>query len=358
MKIKDLSEDIIFNNWFSIEPEIAVAHWLELEKEYPILRAHSESGYIKEIDNLHSIEKEKRLIIFNKIKEVYKDKFPRWQNRFTSWWIHFHIFFNTELKTRNIYEIFQKANPSRLNHNLMNSMLFMKTANNKFYNREAWRSSLSYIVTNESSKWWATTYQAWYQTIEFRCNNIFDERIYWYYVWIFMLSYFWIKLDEIPFSPEHKTRILKWESYQVAWNSASDNIHFITFDKLEWIELTPEYKKVFVSNINKILSVLRTIWHTTSHDALMHYLSEYIPQCKFKSKIIDISTWKYFREWDEIKIVQLEWIRFVFKNVKFITRKVSHFIVQPELINRIEDVITLVPTVKIATLKYKKSMHA
>jgi len=56
--------------------------------------------------------------------------------------------------------------------------------------------------------------------------------------------------------------------------------------------------------------------------------------------------------------VQLEWIRFVFKNTKFITRKVSAFIVTPEPVTRIEDVITLIPTVKTAILKYKKTIDA
>ena len=189
----DYDEGKIFRWMAAIEPEISFRlvcnsgiRWGRKNEFFKWIRWHHESDRIFEIDNMHMLSKERIKEINNLITDEYSCRFPIGESEYISWWIHFHVFLNSTDKSyaRNI---FGKIQLSDMYHNFINSLLFMKKDKHwdwlysRFANYTAICNDKKLLQENGRTYWisYKTDFLTW---LEYRLNNVYDFRLYWYYV--------------------------------------------------------------------------------------------------------------------------------------------------------------------------------
>jgi hypothetical protein len=154
------------------------------------LKFHMESSMICEIDNTHMFPVEKRLELIDTIQEWFKDSFSVWWSWYPSWWVHFHIFTH-----KGNEDIFQTIAYKDIHNNLEALPLRAMIKWNKLYSRNRWSNNHRQHECNNGQylRRDQRANNAVYKNdflpgIEFRWNNVFDIRLYWYYVAITILS--------------------------------------------------------------------------------------------------------------------------------------------------------------------------
>lgn len=270
MELKDFYKWQFCNEWdklaFAIEPEIASTFLDKLDyNDYK-----RESYKIYELLRVHIQNETTRLNIHDKIKEEYKDKFPVWSDWKLSWWTHFVLFGDFwEFKDKNI----------ELKNKILNCPLHLKTMDLKFYSRElSHRSTFDNRASiNVDNKWYFVAlktelhsnweYNIDWCPIEFRCNNVFDDRILWYYQWILLAVRRDVKFKIL--SDEFRKYAKNWDKNIYRWYNKN-------FNKIVWFELkedSDDYKKL-KTNIRKIIKLLKENNLKQSAKQLKSYLKE------------------------------------------------------------------------------------
>jgi len=338
---KDYHEDYIFNWACAIEPEISVRLCLESKhndvqtcndqlyvkgwirfpsfknkKIFKNIKWHFESKCIYEINNMHKLCKEEKKAINDFIRETYSQRFPLWLNGYISGWIHFHCFLNSnDYWTRYFSSI-----PNRiLEWNFYNSLLWMKKHKKKwsFYSRKnnyPSFSGLKYIpsaaringtiIKNDFLPW-----------VEFRLNNVYDFRLYWYYIGLLLLSSEDIKLGSLWLTKKIKTQMKEWCKYQykdrsiscdIAWNDIYNNIHIDSLEpQCTYEDINLEQLAI---NMTAIISMLRINLLHNAANALIEYLEEYdIPWVKSGYVGFNWVLEEIPPEWIELTIIEKTW---------------------------------------------------
>lgn len=227
---KDMSSKWLYHD-YAIELEVShesaeKAISLLDKKNKDKLYMKKESWRICEVSRVHTLPQTKIQKIYNYLKEDYKDKLPIGNDWNISWWVHFHVFLNKDSNYKDFlnerYYISSQYNPNRENQKA-NSIEFNKTLlknfkclplNFKYYNDNLiWRFNIKSNIqkklncsTNDSIvwkhlSWWLRNWNSpdWtslIHSIEFRFNQVVDIRLYWYYIWLYLLSLNWITLNE------------------------------------------------------------------------------------------------------------------------------------------------------------------
>jgi hypothetical protein len=265
-KFPDYSLWLIFNGVYAIEPEISLEY---CNRVFSWHDNHRESSTIYELINVHLWTPEDILDTYNKVNKFYKDKFPLWSNNQLSWWVHFHIF----------KWDFTWLNWTTLTNTLLNLPIYWKIHNQKLYVRstERFTNYDNYIGTNykSSAVSYKTIYHShkreWYmiynKSIEFRCNNVFDARLYWYYVWIMIANKEWISLEST--SDDLKTFIKIWIRDTFSW-AVSD----IPLPEIKWFRISDNDFSIMSINWLKIINLLIDNWLIYAARALKEYMNE------------------------------------------------------------------------------------
>lgn len=305
--IKDFSKETIYNGTCAIEPEVDIDYLKPFIKEYG-LETHTESTRIIEVDNMHLISKDKKEILINEFTNHYADKYPRGRDWNVSWWVHFHIFLwekNKESFGRKF--VLNNFNSWLLGTNLLHFPMFGKIYDNKVYHKK-WMSIFS-IPSKWVwwCKWYLFTYkdEFWYQSVEFRCNNVFDFRMYWYYIWLLLVTSLWIRLKKTSEHNVIPNKCNDWKPLPI-WD-----IHLSKVSSY-WNEID---KELFQSNLFLIYSLLISYWYTEACKELYNYFEDFIPEYNINTfdKIIDINTLLELKLWDTIYVVNIDWINFCSK---------------------------------------------
>ncbi len=279
----DYSKEDIWTK-ISIELEVAKKDAQEINKQFPTLKIKMESSEIGEILNIHKLGTKDRQKIYRDIKKIYKDKFPVWQDECLSWGVHFHAFFKETISRNTIDSLDFKINFAEYNSNFQALPLYCKANGHTFFTRPngqgfsnsaseltcamMWRNSVGGFRNNFRSHQIGYGYndnnrsEDEYKSIEFRCNNITDTRIYGYYIWQLLLAEMGIKLNtlskEIDISYQHHSteykNIVELEGTKYTWKD-SDTIR---------------------SNLSILLMALRKNWFREAAKQLRAYTKEFV----------------------------------------------------------------------------------
>ena len=250
-----------FFNWlFSMEIEYNSGLTRSfLNKLSYIVETSSETRDIHELNQLHRLNQEQRMEVFSFMKEHYKDKMPIWENRYSSWGNHFHLKFPYKDDTN-----------TELNKILLNCPLFAKFTDKNMYTRKNDRYKFSFQtdIIDWSKSYAVSTWPLW---LEFRCNNVIDERILWYYQAAIIMSenprkwkMKWLNSSDISY-------LMKWDDYRFSesWDVELSRLYWKHF----WCDR--ELLDVLEYNINIMLKVLRSAELFKSADKLEEYCIEY-----------------------------------------------------------------------------------
>lgn len=249
---------------FAIEPEIS-RKFFESMMYYEDHK--NESDTIVELLNVHKRDESWRMEIYDEVHNYYKDKFPLWSDRRISWGVHFILFWDFEY-FRDYWR--------ELRHKLLNCPLFLKIYNWSMYSRYLGQYAEfagNYLPT--WSKWYyACIKDELYshhesvqgRPIEFRCNNVFDDRILWYYQWVLLAIKYWVKFKKLT---------NEFKKYAMTWDSNTYNTMDVHCRELLWYTISKEEMKILRHNIKKILKLLIDNNLTESAKQLKEYCNEY-----------------------------------------------------------------------------------
>lgn len=252
-------------NAFAIELEVSVEDG-DLHDDYK-----HESDKIVEFLGVHNLSTKGRLSLLDEVKDTYKDKFPVGQdNWYISWGVHFLLFGDfrdLEWKCSKI-----------LGNNLLNCPLYCKIdKNSKFYTRYLRDyCTFSNILDGSSlgcdSKGAPVTfkrllYSNWggKKWIEFRLNNVVDDRILWYYQAQTILFKNNIELEKIwddNYFKIGERKSFYWEDYA-------------KLSELEGRKLSSKTKKILQRNLKTIFNTLEENNLSESRKQLEDYCNEY-----------------------------------------------------------------------------------
>lgn len=297
---------------------------------YKDLKYHTESDHITEIDNMHKLSEKRRLELIKQFTNDYKWYYTLWSSTQPSGWVHFHIFSNKSWWK--ITDIFRTCNMDNIHHNLLQVPLFCVIDNMKTYWRYRWsywfKTWIWMKMPHECRSHVACTKNDFLPWIEFRANNVFDIRLYWYYVWITLLWISNIRLDKTIKNKNDLVSLMTWINQSIN-HSDKDEDWKLLIDE-HWRIKASFYKEHvdmkdakrfsmpnFKKNIWKILFILTINNLTKAREALEEYLEE-IMWLKFEATPFDFTTWKLTKAtwWYTIEIswvvaffVQKNWIR-------------------------------------------------
>lgn len=303
-KFPDYNLSGFFNGLYAIEPEISDNFRKEALLGYSY---HSESYKIKELNRLHEESEEGRTKAINLITEFYKDKFPIWGDNRLSWGVHFHIFKWDYRKIKN----------SGLSYKILNCPLHCKIKWNKIYNRYLCNRSMfpttdSFLYSN--SKGYAFCYKNRYTSnttgtsIEFRCNNVFDSRMYWYYVWLIICVKNNIKFKKT--SDQLREYAKNWS--RIEYDSDLNDLELY---KINWYRVSEEDMKVIKYNSILILKALEIHWLFNAALALKEYLNECWLDIKYEVCYRDSYSWEAIEDFFTINKIKL--FNTTYENIRF-----------------------------------------
>lgn len=291
MSIKDLFCDYkAENTWKSICIELEVTtkdcNDIVWKYKYP-LQWYRETDKIYEILNIHTTPTNIRKKIYNDVKNIYKEKFPVGEDTFLSWWVHFHTFLKEPITKTSIREgnniLNFKLPLSSYINNFLNLPLFLKVKDFNFFWRpwkipnieDARPQSITDFLLwwRNSAGWFRDTFRShrdntnneFIKSIEFRCNNVIDVRLYWYYIWMLILAEQWINL--LPLS---KTMVS--QSYDFSWKDYVDLDELKNLDVwcVKYEHSNEDIRKI-KTNINILTTHLKLNWFSNASRQLKSY---------------------------------------------------------------------------------------
>jgi len=251
------------NHAFAIEPEISEKFYRAKLGAYD---RTTESSAIYELNRLHAIPTEQAIVAHDLIKEQYASAFPIWSDNHVSWGTHFVLFGD--------YKRF-KDKGDKLKVNLLNIPLFCKVTDAPLYSRKnhrhAFSSSIDYDSKSKAVALKSSLSSSWsdvkHTPIEFRCNNVFDSRIYGYYVGLLLAVDKWVRFKKT--SDALRTYVKAGESDTFSSNTD------VSVDEMTGYTLTEADKTALVHNIEKICQILKDEWLEKTEEALREYLIEF-----------------------------------------------------------------------------------
>jgi len=351
-KFLDTWFDWFFNQAYAIEPEIS-RDFLNRKVSNIYTGTYSESNTIKELTGLHKADRKVVKKVSDMIQEFYKDKFPLGSDGKLSWWVHFHIFkWN-----------YQNVNYPALKLKLLNCPLYCKIRWKKLYSRAIarrawfrwttyWNNSKSSAVTHKNSYHTHTSRSIdyWTTSIEFRCNNVFDYRLYWYYVWVLIAAWEWVKFKKT--SDLLRTYVRRWNIIQ--YREADVPVTWIA-----WCRMWEENYKAIRHNIKIILKLLQENEMINAATDLLSYVNEYWFEIKMKIRYQDSFSWEMINGWFEIKKMDLmTWVELT--NLHFQNSKNFYLFIEKEIVKRVNDlwIPNTVTTVSLKEIEevYKKEV--
>ena len=302
----DYSKEAIYNNVFAIEPEISSDFYYQ---HFYWESYHEESSMIYELIRVHELSQPTKNKIYNTISEYYDTVFPIWEDEYVSWWTHLHIFWNFNWTHSHKKEIAYK---------LLNCPLFCKIEDDTIYSRRLdkrceFNTRWSIL---DNSKWEFISLKTNYyshreeyceidnQSIEFRCNNVYDKRIYWYYLGILLAVKNNVRFKKT--SRELRAYARTWEQWEYY---PDDYAEWIALDELDGYYMWDD-KLVIEYNINVIIKLLMENNLCLAGAALAEYVEEKWFIVKHKCKIKDSFTWRNITKWHIIEWLQIRWITY------------------------------------------------
>lgn len=331
---KDFNIKHVFNWICAIEPELWT-HYLNghtskgkltrtRKKCYQDLICHNESSRIIEIDNMHLLPLKRRMQLIKKFSKDYQWYYSLWESKYPSGWVHFHVF--SQLDTKYSLDIFRSQKMWIVQDNLLNTVLFNIIYNFKIYWRyrgNHWfdKPEMRYLPY-DSREYVATLKDDYLPWIEFRANNVFDVRLYGYYVW---LTLFWIsqiKLDNPFKKQEWKNKIKIWIKEKKNHSDKLWRIHVSNYQHLVDMKNIKHFSMpIFKKNIGKLYFILKINWLNEAKNQLENYIFD-IMWIKIRTIAFDYSSWKEIKTkfWYTMRIASM--IVF-FKEKKSIRRLLS-----------------------------------
>lgn len=276
------------------------------------LKFHMESSMICEIDNTHTFPVEKRLELIDTIQEWFKDSFSVWWSWYPSWWVHFHIFTH-----KGNEDIFQAIAYKDIHNNLEALPLRAMIKWNKLYSRNRWvnnhrqheNNNDQYLRRDQRSNN-AVYKNDFLPGIEFRWNNVFDIRLYWYYVAITILSLAKWKLPLI-FSRDDSNKLAKGQGKQYHNRGWTQTQSYDKFWRLSLDILSPDLimndsqLEIFKKNLGKIYFILSFNKLTEARRVLEEYINERM-WIEVDAIPFDFITWV---ELPSVTSKELEWYK-------------------------------------------------
>ena len=271
--MKDYSEDLIYNsdekNSFAIEPEISSEFYYSVISNF-YNDYKEETDYIYELLDVHNCNLITRRRLHDTIRDYYYDKLPVWENDCLSGGVHCVLFWDySHLKEKN----------KEFKYKILNCPLHLKIYNSSLYSRALdqrcgfWSNNLieywskwSFLTLKDEL--YSNGEEVEWAPIEFRCNNVFDERILWYYQGIILAVE-----QEVKFKKTSDTL----RSYARYWdtNEYNRNDWDMHLNDCIWHKLTDDDIRIMRYNIKIILKLLREKWLVNSADKLKEYCNEY-----------------------------------------------------------------------------------
>jgi len=334
----DYKKEKAFNGILAIEPELWQDYFFqhtltddndkpnrdnregELKKEFKWLNWHSESWMIWEVSNLHKIPLKQRLKFIDKFTEDYKGYFSLWASSMASWWVHFHVF--SKLERDKSLPIFNNISIENINNNLYNTLLYWVINDNKFYSRAVyWKQSFSkgQLLPQGSRNHIACSKMDFLPWIEFRANNVFDIRLYWYYIAISLLWILKIDLMSPIKDTKIKASIVNWIRDKKKIEDADEfgRIHSKDFKHLINFKDKKSFSMVILKqNLWKMLFILTINQLPKARESLEEYIKE-ILDIEIDAIPFDFTTNSITKAKDWYTII-LWWVVTFFRNKKTI----------------------------------------
>lgn len=302
------------------------------------LVGHNESSMIFELDNTHKLPLTQRQELIKEITDWYKSFFSVWWSSYPSWWVHFHVFTSKDQLDR-----ISKVKYKYILHNMQQLPLRAVIYDNKLYSRNRWnnfkcdypentlrRDDRSYnaVLKNDFLPW-----------IEFRANNVFDIRLYWYYTWLTLMSLMWWTLPTI-FTEDQSDRLVKWIQTTYWWEPSNSNPpsydefgrlhcsklpHQIDLNSDKWKQHKTYLMDWFKTNLWIIYFILSVNWLTKAREALEEYIQEYmnikipaVPYDCINNKIIGLVDWS--AKWYSIFHNGVKWFSNTKPSLRYLIR--------------------------------------
>lgn len=264
MAIRELFEDykaVNVGKSICIELEVAETDARDLQLEFPNTAVHMESSRIYELTKVHLLKGSERKKIYDRMRDTYRNKFPVGRDTYLSWGIHFHAFFKRPVSKTVLAKNHLLLSYNNIVQNYHSCPLFCKVENFKFIHRpNAFPSKQTYDIPDFSSlgrifdqRWTIGGVRASFRThhksysegmsIEFRCNDVMDTRIYWYYIGQMLLAEAGITLPTLSVIPTRYTLSLD-STYQ-------------DLSKCDGHRYNQEDQTKIKNNLNIILKLLR-----------------------------------------------------------------------------------------------------
>ena len=303
-------------------------NWLKDKKWKPLdLKWHHESDEIYEIDNLHEFCDKDRNFLIDKFTKDYKNSFTLGECGWLSWWVHFHVF--SQLTPSESLPIFRLMSADTLQLNTLNVPLFCVPNKGYIYARHNGNRMWSSVLNNRDKREVISSghsiarvkndYLPW---VEYRANNVFDIRLYWYYVALTLTAIMKISLDT-PFLWEDelavKIKLSGWTGFikdcKRKDTSEDGILHCDNLtDKGLWFN-TKDTKRfslpMFKRNIGKMYFILLINNLPKAKEALEEYIKEMYwftcPVVRF-----DFITWAITKA-SSWYIVIVKWVTMYFR---------------------------------------------
>ena len=323
-RFKDYNPNWLWNNDYAIEPEISRDFYEDNLDDYDM---HEESDEIYELVNMHNVSRDWQQYVYNTVSEFYKDKMPVWENEEPSWWVHFHIF-NWDYKNINVKQLKYKILNCPLHCKIENDTLYSRWLNHRCaFNCDSLTSnSKNYFVCRKDTYLSHNSEEldVDMNSIEFRCNNVFDKRIYAYYIAVMIASQDNIKLKKL--SNDARYYAQKWDTSIYDWPE-------VDLSDMYWYHLTEQDHKIMNINIQILVDVLIKNNLCKASDALVGYANENWFNVKAECILKDCLTWEDIKRWfiaHDIVINNNEYDMVIFKTktnyYKFIMNEIVKWI--------------------------------
>jgi len=254
----------------AIEPEISYQFFdKKINNYYNNYKYEWCSSDIIELLRVHNQSEELRMKIYNDVKEFYKNKFPIWTDWYVSWWVHFILFWEFWWFENQYQEIKEL---------LLNCPLFCKIENERFYSR--YNRMFKFNGDREGIIYWSKShyidlkkslFSHWeigvkWTPVEFRCNNVFDDRLQGYYQWVLLACKKGVEFDLIDTKLYEYVKKGEQKKRNSWWDVELKEMEGGSFEKS-----LPIIKK----NIKKILVLLKEEELHKSAEMLKEYCNEY-----------------------------------------------------------------------------------
>lgn len=268
--------DCMTNNAYSIEMELEtnilnlIQHKVWINSQLSL----SDYGWTSEYSSWHRLETPSRISLMEMVEDAYRYKMYYWGDRYTSWWNHFHVFFPSS-DGQEVSDFISQYSPAMrtiLETCPLYAMYYDKTGFHKrFLN---WCQSWQAAITNSKWSWLCrngfhniSNPDSTVYTLEFRINQVYDRRLYGYYLAVMLMAIEWVSL---PHS-------IEWKQAADIWNwvkNTSYQIHWRWHYDIRSNKGTDVNKQNLKANVKFMIDFLRERWFNNSALMLESYGNE------------------------------------------------------------------------------------